>query len=137
MKVRLRDFGTLPAKAHATDAGFDLYAPETIVVPAHGFSNRVNLGFGIEIPAGHAGFVMERSSQGKVGVFSAGPVVDHGYTGDVHLTLGNMSDEDVVYQAGDRVAQLVVFPIADVHELEVVESLSGDRGDNGHGSTGR
>lgn len=136
MKVRVAAHGTLPTKAHSGDAGWDLYAPDTIIVPAHGFSNRINLGVGFEIPAGYCGFVTERSSQGKNGVFSAGPCVDHGYTGDVHLTLGNMSDEDVVYQKGDRVAQLVVFPVFDEY-LEESEELSGDRGDKGHGSTGR
>ena len=136
MKVRLQPWATMPTRAHDTDAGYDLYAPSGFSVPAKGFSERISLGVGFEIPAGHVGMVVERSSQGKKGVFSAGPAIDHGYTGDAHVTLGNMSDEDVQYQVGDRIAQLIVFPVL-LEELEQVEELEGDRGDNGHGSTGR
>lgn len=135
MKVRVKEFGTFPTKAHPTDAGFDLYAPEDFTVLSMNYSDRINLGVGFEIPAGFVGVVLERSSQGKKGLFSIGPVVDCGYTGDVHLTLCNMSDEDVHYSKGDRVAQLVVHPISN-ETLELADELSGERGDNSHGSTG-
>ena len=138
MKVRVDQGGTLPTRAHRGDAGWDLYAPEDFVVPAGGFSDRVNLLVGFEIPAGHVGFVMERSSQGKNGIFSAGPVVDHGYTGNVHITLGNMGEDHFHYSKGDRVGQLVVFPIADIEALEVVDQFEAtERGEGAHGSTGQ
>ena len=137
MQVRVGETGTLPTKAHKGDAGWDLYAPCDFVVPAKGFSDRINLGIGIAIPAIHVGFVMERSSQGKKGIFSTGPVVDHGYTGDIHLTLGNLSSEDVEYKKGDRVAQLVVFPIA-TETLEQVDQFEEtERGTKAHGSSGK
>ena len=126
----------MPTKVHETDAGWDLYAPEGFTVPAQGFSSRINLGVGFEIPVGYAGFVIERSSQGKKGLVSVGPVVDHGYTGDVHLTLCNNSNEEVVYEKGDRVAQLVVSCIS-TEALEQADELEGERGNNGHGSSGR
>lgn len=138
MKVRVDTGGTLPTRAHRGDAGWDLYAPRYFVVPAGGYSERVDLRVGFEIPAGHVGFLMERSSQGKEGIFSAGPVVDHGYTGNIHLTLGNLGAEDKHYRAGDRVGQLVVFPIADVEELEQVDAFAEtERGANAHGSSGK
>lgn len=136
MKVKVESYGTLPTKAHNGDAGWDLYAPIEFTVPAGGFSDRIDLGVGFEIPKGFVGFVMERSSQGKVGIFSAGPVVDHGYTGNVHLTLGNLGDEDRVYEAGSRVAQLVVFPINEEGLEEVSEFAETERGDKAHGSSG-
>jgi len=125
----------MPTKGHEGDAGWDLYTPVDFTVPAKGFSDRINLLVGFEIPRGYVGFVMERSSQGKKGLSSTGPVVDHGYTGDVHATLTNSSDEDVVYSKGDRVAQLVVLPVF-TEGLELSSVLEGERGDNGHGSTG-
>ena len=125
----------MPTKGHDGDAGWDLYTPVSFEVPAKGFSERINLLVGFEIPKAHAGLVIERSSQGKKGLGSVGPVVDHGYTGDVHVTLCNSSEEVVRYGAGDRVAQLVVVPVFD-GQLELSETLEGERGDNGHGSTG-
>lgn len=137
MKVRVDTGGTLPTRAHRGDAGWDLYAPEGFTIPPLGSSERIDLRVGFEIPKGHVGLVLERSSQGKAGIFALGCVVDHGYTGNVHITLGNTNPEAKQYFAGDRVGQLVVLPIADIEALEQVEELEGERGENAHGSTGR
>lgn len=138
MKVRVDTGGTLPTRAHRGDAGWDLYAPKAFSIAPTCISERLDLKVGFEIPYGHVGLVKERSSQGRVGVFSIGQVVDHGYTGNVHVTLVNNGDATAHYSAGDRVAQLIVLPIANIEALEQVETFEEtERGDKAHGSSGK
>lgn len=136
MKYRKEDWATAPTKGHSTDAGYDLYAPFQFTLLPGEMSDRIDLGIGFEIPLMYCGYVVERSSQGKKGIHSIGPVVDHGYTGNVHVTLVNNSSEPYEVKAGDRIAQMLLLRIG-MEELEEVESLEGERGDHGHGSTGR
>ncbi len=126
----------VPTKGHAADAGYDLYAPHGFVVEPNGFSDRIDLGVGFEIPEGHCGYVVERSSQGKRGISVIGPVVDHGYTGNVHVTLVNNKDFAEVVSRGEKICQLIVLKVA-MEGLEEVEAFADtERGANSHGSTG-
>lgn len=135
MKFRKNTGVITPTKGYSTDAGWDLYSPVQFTVKAHAMSDRIDMGIGFEIPFGYVGFIMERSSQGKKGIHSIGPVVDHGYTGNVHVTLVNNSEVDYTVNLNDKISQLVVIPVF-LESLEEGE-LTGERGDNGHGSTGR
>jgi len=126
-----------PTKAHGTDAGFDIYSPIDFEVYAHSFSDRINLGVGFEIPEGYCGYVVERSSQGKKGINVIGPVVDVGYTGNVHVTLVNNTDVSYFVEKGDRVCQMLLLKIGN-EELEEVEEFEiTERGTNSHGSSGK
>lgn len=138
MKIKLKDNSIMrPTKSHATDAGYDIYSPIDLVIEGHDFSHRIDLGVGFQIPEGHVGIIAERSSQGKVGITTAGNVIDHGYTGNAHVTLINHQDTPVQISKGDRICQLLVIKIA-MEEIEVVDSFDEtERGDNAHGSTGR
>ena len=65
MRVKLDDGAILPLRAHPTDAGLDLYAPmtikdQTIIFPGH--SVMIDTGVHPELPKGHVGLVMTRSS---------------------------------------------------------------------------
>lgn len=125
-----------PTKAHKTDAGYDIYSPETFEVEAHSFSKRINLGVGFEIPIGYCGYVVERSSQGAKGINVIGPVVDVGYTGNVHATLVNNTDKTHFVNKGDRICQILLLAIS-MEELEEVNEFNlSDRGDKSHGSSG-
>lgn len=138
MKIKLKDNSIIiPTKGHTTDAGYDIYSPVDLVIEGHDFSHRIDLGVGFEIPEGYVGIISERSSQGKVGVTTAGNVVDHGYTGNVHVTLINHQDTPVQINRGDRICQLLVIKIA-MEDLEVVDSFEEtERGEGAHGSTGK
>lgn len=73
----------------------------------------------------------------KLGILADG-TIDACYTGEVGVVLFNFSDEDVIFNRGDKIAQLVTVPIAEIHEYIVVEELeASDRGNGGFGSTGR
>lgn len=137
MKVVLDKGAILPTKAHDLDAGWDLYVPEDVMIPAHG-SAVIDTGVHIEIPQRYTGFIKSRSGMNvKHGIVSDSGVIDCGYTGSIKIKLYNMTDDSYFVQAGERVCQLVVLPIC-VDELEVVETLSEtDRGSNGFGSSGK
>ena len=95
-----------PTKGHSTDAGYDIYAPFTFLVEGHDFSDRINLGVAFEIPEGYVGIISERSSQGKIGISTVGNIVDHGYTGNVHVTLINNQAGPIQINKGDRMTQI-------------------------------
>ena len=65
MKIQLIDFGgKSPERAHANDAGADVFSPECFtVVP--GQVNKIPLGFGLRIPDGYAGYIFPRSGLNK------------------------------------------------------------------------
>ena len=136
MKIMLDDGAKMPTRAHHTDAGLDLYAKETHVVPAKE-SAVFDTGVHIELPLCTTGFLKSKSGLNvKHGIVSDG-VIDAGYTGSIRVKLYNLSGYDYTVHAGDRIAQLVILK-CELPELELVDSLEEtDRGDNGFGSTGR
>ena len=127
-----------PFKKHLTDAGWDLSSPIDFAIAPGKMSDRINLGVGFEVPNRHCGYVVERSSQGKKGVHAIGPVVDHGYTGDVHVTLVNNGNEEYVVKKGDRICQILFITLytLDNTMVEVNEFEDTERGNDGHGSSG-
>jgi len=136
----LDERATLPARAHPGDAGLDLVAVEAVEL-GPGERARVRTGIAIELPPGHAGLVVPRSglaARHGVTVLNAPGLVDAGYRGEVAVLLVN-TDREAAFRVepGDRVAQLVVVPVA-LSEPVAVESLSETpRGEGGFGSTGR
>ena len=129
----------IPTRAHATDAGLDLYAGRDAVIYPHN-SELFDTGVHVEIPAGYVGFLKSKSGLNvKFGITSDG-VIDSGYTGSIMVKLDNHSDYPHYVRPGDKISQLVILPII-TPDLEVVDSLEQfektERGDNGFGSTGR
>ncbi len=96
-------------------------------------------GVAIAIPDGHAGLVVPRSGLADrhgLSVVNAPGLVDAGYRGEIRVILVNLGAEPIRIQRGDRIAQLVVVPVAAV-EFDVVDELPGSaRGEGGFGSTG-
>ena len=142
VKVKKVDKGAvLPTKAHATDAGFDLYCTSKEV----NFNNRqiiCHTGLAFEIPEGHVGLLFPRSSISSKPLMMSNSVgvVDSGYRGEVtaEFTATEMRGlyEDG-YLIGDKIAQMIIIPYPEI-EFEWADSLSEtDRGTGGHGSTGR
>lgn len=141
IKIKLDNGAFVPRRAHETDAGLDIFARETQIVPAKE-SAVFDTGVHIEIPRGYAGFLKSKSGLNvKHGITSEG-VIDCGYTGSVCVKLYNNSGHDYKVIAGDKISQLVISPII-TPELELVETeaeLYGgatERGAGGFGSSGR
>ena len=133
---RVTPEATLPTRAHPGDAGMDLYNLEDIQLqPGEGKATRT--GIALAIPDGHVGLVADRSSLAKRGVKTAGGVIDAGYRGEIHIVVWNISGEPVFLKRGDRIAQLLILPIATPAVVDVFELDSTDRGEKGFGSSGR
>ena len=132
-----------PSYARPGDAGLDLRAAEPYRIPHKGGRVLVRTGIRVAIPEGYAGFVTPRSGLALnhgVTVLNAPGLIDSGYRGEVGVLLVNTDPFDTYYvEPGERVAQLVIVPVATV-EVFVVDELPGDdteRGAGGFGSTGR
>lgn len=136
MKIKLDPWGILPTKAHETDAGFDLYAPDREIIPAGGAAT-INTGVHVQLPPGTAGLIVSKSGLNvKRGITSTG-LIDCGYTGSIHVKLYNHGAEDYTVEAGDKISQLCVLRMMDV-TLQLVDKLDDSaRGDGGFGSSGR
>jgi dUTP pyrophosphatase len=138
--AKLTDDAVLPSRAHEGDAGLDLYACE----PAHiGPGERWSIGTGVavEIPTGHAGLVLPRSGLARdhgIALVNSPGLIDSGYRGEVRVLLLNTDPADTFrVQAGERIAQLAIVPIALASPVEVEALADSARGDGGFGSSGR
>jgi dUTP pyrophosphatase len=138
--AKLKDDARLPSRAHEGDAGLDLYACE----PAHlGPGERWSVGTGIalEIPDGHAGLVLPRSGLARkhgIALVNSPGLIDAGYRGEVRVLLLNTDPAETFrVEAGDRIAQLVVAPVALPEPVEAEALGDSARGDGGFGSSGR
>lgn len=130
-----------PSYAHAGDAGCDLVARESVTLAAGGGRALVPTGVAIALPDGWAGFVQPRSGlalRHGVTVLNSPGLIDSGYRDELRVILVNTDPEaDYRVERGDRIAQLVVQPVAAV-TLEFVDSLDDSaRGTDGFGSSGR
>lgn len=136
MKIMLDNGAKMPTRAHSTDAGLDLYARDTQIIPAKE-SAVFDTGVHVELPEGTAGFLKSKSGLNtNHGITSEG-VIDVGYTGSIVAKLYNHSGMDYKVNAGDKITQLVIVPIL-TSEIKMVKSLGEtDRGNNGFGSTGK
>ena len=139
---RLSDKAVIPQYATAGSAGMDLHAcldaPLTI-----GPLERVKVptGLTIALPGpGYAAFLFPRSGLGvKSGITlpNCVGVIDSDYRGEVIVGLVNLSDTAYTVQPGDRIAQMVILPVAQAN-IRVVDQLDDtDRGAGGFGSTGK
>jgi dUTP pyrophosphatase len=98
----------------------------------------VPTGIAIAIPEGYVGLVWDKSSVPlKWGVTKMSGVLDAGYRGEILLVMHNTSDEDVAFEAGQKVAQLLIQPVVRGDIVEAAELDETSRGANGFGSTGK
>ena len=127
----------IPNYAHFGDAGFDLYIPERFILKA-GERKSIPLGLAMEIPHGHAGLLLDKSGLShKHGLKSFGGVIDSGYRGEVHAGIMNLSDTDYIFEAGDKIIQMLIMPVETVDIIEVDELSDSERGNGAFGSSGK
>jgi dUTP pyrophosphatase len=138
--TRLKEEARVPSRAHAGDAGLDLYACEAAHVgPGERWS--VGTGVGVEIPEGHAGLVLPRSGIARdhgIALVNAPGLIDSGYRGELRVLLLNTDPAETFrVEPGDRIAQLVITPIAAPEPVEAPALSESPRGEGGFGSSGR
>lgn len=139
--VRLDADLPLPSVAYEGDAGLDLVAREDAVLANAGGRATVPTGIALVIEPGHVGLIAPRSGLAAnhgVTVLNSPGVIDSGYRGEIFVILVN-HDPTATYQIarGDRIAQLLVFPITHIEVADTPELPSSARGASGLGKSGR
>jgi dUTP diphosphatase len=136
----VRDGARPPQRAHDGDAGLDLFSVAELTL-APGERATVPTGIAIEVPPGHAGLVLPRSglaARHGIALVNAPGLIDSGYRGEVRVLLLNTDrSEPFTISPGDRIAQLLVVPFAEVEAVAVERLALSARGEGGFGSTGR
>ncbi len=131
--------GQLPVYAHPGDAGADLFAAEAVEL-APGQRATVGTGVSIALPDGYVAFVVPRSGLAMkhgITIVNSPGTVDAGYRGEIRVTLLNTdSTEAYPVAVGDRIAQLIVQPVARARFVQVEHLPGSHRGEGGFGSTG-
>ncbi len=128
-----------PQQAKTDDAGYDLCALDAVSL-GPGERAAVGTGIALGLPAGTAGLVLPRSGHAArhgVTVANAPGLIDAGYRGEIKVLLINHGSDHVVFDPGDRIAQLVIIDLPTVRFRQVDHVDPTDRGSGGFGSTGR
>jgi dUTP pyrophosphatase len=132
----------LPAYETADAAGMDLRAAvpqDEPVVLRPGARHAVPTGLAFAIPSGFEGQVRPRSGfalKSGITCLNSPGTVDADYRGEVKVILINLGAEDVTIRRGDRIAQMIVAPVAQAMLSEVSSLDETARGAGGFGSTG-
>lgn len=145
---RIHPGAVMPRRMSPHAAGLDLAAcldeGEEIEI-APGERKLVPTGLVVAVPEGLEGQIRPRSGmalRSGISIPNAPGTIDADYRGELKVILVNLGAEVYVVRHGDRIAQLVVAPIAMAEPVEVdVLPAAGDpdgrRGEGGFGSTGR
>ena len=139
--VKTHDKAVLPKYNHndpyVGDSGIDVVAVEDAIVPAKGYKI-IEIGVKLAyITPGYWFRVEGRSGVGfKRHIFPHGGIIDNPYRGDLGIKLYNFGTEDQVFKAGDKIAQLVVYPLIQANLEWVDQVTETKRGDKGLGSSG-
>lgn len=141
MVKKLRPEARIPEYATEGSAGMDLCAciESPVTLEPH-VPVTVPTGISVAAPRGYAAMVFARSglaTKHGIGLSNGVGVVDSDYRGEVRVGLINQSDKAYTIEKGDRIAQLVLIPVARASIIEAKELDDTSRGHGGFGSTGR
>jgi dUTP pyrophosphatase len=137
MQVQLLSVnGKLPTKATEGSAGYDLYSAEEKTIAPHSRA-LIQTDITIVPPPGTYGQIASSSGLAlKYGIDTRAGVIDSDYRGNIAVLLDNTTDTQFSVKPGDRIAQLLLYYIANP-TVEVQQQLtSTERGAGGFGSTG-
>jgi len=130
-----------PTVAHpGEDLGYDIYSAVAVTIPARA-NAAVSTGIAIECssPSGEkmGALLRDKSSMASRRLTVTGGVIDAGYRGEIRVLMENLGDSPAEIHAGDKIANLIPYPVLTA-EVEVVEELADSkRQAGGFGSTGR
>ena len=132
---KLNPAAKLPLRAHDTDSGADLFALTRTVLPPRAVTH-VHTGVCVELPEQTSGIIWGKSSVESKGIKAMAGLVDAPYRGELIVCMYNLNDTEFVFEAGQKVAQLVVLPTIYPSFEEAAELSDTTRGSGGFGSTG-
>lgn len=141
--AKIRDVKN-PIRAHATDAGFDIFVPNDVgpFLLRKGDSVLIPSGLKLEVPNGYMLQACNKSGvASKKGLIFGAHIIDAGYAGEYIINLHKITGEPVTVNPGDKIIQLVLTPIenCDLQEVKENELYGGaktERNEGGFGSTG-
>lgn len=132
---KVRENARIPTRATTGSVGYDLCSVDSGVVPAKS-KLIVDTGIAVSICEGCYGRVAPRSGlAAKKSIAVMAGVIDQDYRDSIKVILFNHSDEDFVFEEGDRIAQLI-FEKVELPTFVEGELCDTERGINGFGSTG-
>lgn len=142
LKVKLLNLQAKPpAVAHpGEDLGYDIFAAETLAIPARGHAI-VPTGIAVECssPSGErmGALLRDKSSVAARRLVITGGVIDAGYRGEVRVLMENLGDQPAEIRVGDKIANLIPYPVL-TGEVQIVDELAdSSRKAGGFGSSGR
>ena len=130
-----------PTVAHpGEDLGYDVYSAVTLTIPAKGHAI-VSTGIAVECSSASGekmgALLRDKSSMAARRIVLTGGVIDAGYRGEIRVLMENLGDTPAEIRAGDKIANLIPYPVL-TSEVEVVDELADSgRKAGGFGSTGR
>lgn len=130
--VKSPDYGT------SGSAGIDFYVPVGFQQHAVYPGNAVLIPSGIvaKIPEGHCGIFLNKSGIARRGLIIGAQVIDSDYRGEIHIHVMNVSSKMVVIEPGQKLAQMLILPVAKASLIEGYVAVDTERGTGGFGSTG-
>jgi dUTP pyrophosphatase len=142
LKVKLLTPGARPPSiGHpGEDLGYDIYAAQPVTIPARGHAI-VSTGIAIECTSASGekmgALLRDKSSMAARRLVLTGGVIDAGYRGEIRVLMENLGDASAEIHAGDKIANLIPYPVLTA-AVEVVDDLAdSSRKAGGFGSTGR
>lgn len=132
----LNERAKIPTYNKEDDVGMDLYSLDKRTLE-QGEPFIFKLGLACEFEKGYVALIQDRSSMGARGVRVLGGVIDPGYRGEWGVILVNTTENEILINPGDKIAQVLFMPVVRA-DVETSESLSkSDRGTGGFGSSGK
>lgn len=144
VKIKLRNSkAQIPKKSTIQSNGFDIIATDKVQNADY---IEFKTGLSIQIPNGHVGLLVPRSSLSKYNFILANSygILDMDFTGEITFRFKFIGEEnklwfelDSFYQPGDRIGQLLIIPNPEIQFVEVDELDSTSRGEGAYGHTGK
>lgn len=150
IKCEVLDGGTLPVKAHASDAGLDVFATSDFVIyPGQIVKHPLNIK--LQLPAGTYVSIESKSGLGSKGLLVFAGVIDQNYRGVPHVVMTNLrsadeqghwlslDDSKILIKKGQKLAQLIPHAFSTAYYVTKVDAVdtNTDRSSGGFGSSGQ
>jgi dUTP pyrophosphatase len=161
IEVELLEGGKLPTKANSTDAGFDVFATEDLIIfPGQVIKTPLNIR--MKLPAGSWARIETKSGLGSKGMLVYAGVVDEGYRGIPHVIATNLNWNlewalqtnggftpiegtgakailPIIIKKGEKLAQITMNEHSNKYFMVQVDKVDTDtaRATGGFGSTGK
>ena len=127
----------LPSYSRQGDAAIDLRSAQQTGISA-GQRVVLSTGLHLSIPSGFVGLIKDRSGlASREGIHIMAGVIDSNYRGEVKVVALNTGAAKYNIEIGERIAQMLILPLARVNIVEKDKLDLTNRNENGWGSSGK